>query len=139
MTPAHLVAKMHMTLARVLAMCSVEVTLRTRESVGNLFARGADGLVLVGSAHDIQRIVLEAVKGGGDPYATLLNATMLFDEIDALNVEIESRQAAQTRTERLERSAGTPSGSTGVPLPEIRNNIQPGAPRTVRVSISRGF
>ena len=51
----------------------------------------------------------------------------LLDEIDALNVEIESRQAAQTRTERLERSAGTPSGSTGVPLPEIRNNIQPGA------------
>jgi HK97 family phage major capsid protein len=51
----------------------------------------------------------------------------LLDEIDALNVEIEARQAAQTRTERLERSAGTPGGSAGVPLPEIRNNIEPGA------------
>jgi HK97 family phage major capsid protein len=51
----------------------------------------------------------------------------LLDEIDALNIEIEARQAAQTRTERLERSAGTPIGSTGVPLPEIRNNIEPGA------------
>ena len=49
----------------------------------------------------------------------------LLDEIDALEPQIQTRQKAETRSERLTRSAANPG--TGIPLPEIRNNIEPGA------------
>jgi hypothetical protein len=88
-TPAHLVPKMHMTLAGVLALAKRAVVLRVASDASDLNQGAVEVLVL--SAHEMQRRMLHDARekarvGIGDYYAASYRerTVMLYDEIDAL-------------------------------------------------------